>query len=61
VIPELQSGDMATVTVVDINGREVLASKQKESGKINHNLAAGIYIVTLNSNIFNVSKKLIVK
>lgn len=60
-MPELQSEDMATITVTDINGREVLVSKQKGSVKINHNFAAGIYLVKVSSNVFNVSKKLIVK
>ncbi|MDV6169750.1 Ig-like domain-containing protein [Flavobacterium sp. DG1-102-2] len=61
IIPELQSGDTATVTITDINGREVLVSKHKGSAKIDHNLSAGVYIVTVSSKAFIVSKKLIVK
>lgn len=61
LMPELQSGDTATVTVTNINGRRVFVSKHKGSVKINHNLAAGIYLITISSNIFNVSKKLIVR
>lgn len=60
-LPELKSGDVATVTVTDINGRKVLVNKLNASAKINHNLAAGIYVVTISSNVYNVSKKLIVK
>lgn len=61
VLPELNAGDIATVTVTDINGRKVLAQKITSSAKINHNLAEGIYVVTISSNTFNVSKKVIVK
>ncbi|MFH6990964.1 Ig-like domain-containing protein [Flavobacterium sp. FlaQc-48] len=61
VLPELKAGDMATVTVIDINGRKVLVKKLNASSKINHDLAAGIYVVTISSDVFNVSKKLIVK
>lgn len=60
-MPKLQPGDVATITVTDINGRQVLVSKQKESGRITHNLATGVYVVSVNSGAFNVSKKLIVK
>jgi hypothetical protein len=61
VLPELYGNDVATVTVTDINGRKVLVNKLNSSGKINHNLASGIYVVTISSNTFNVTKKLIVK
>ena len=60
-LPELKTGQMATVTVTDINGRKVLVNQLSSSAKINHNLASGIYVVTISSNGFNVSKKLIVK
>lgn len=61
VLPELNAGDIATVTVTDINGRKVLAQKITSSAKINHNLAEGIYVVTISSTTFKVSKKVIVK
>lgn len=61
VLPELKAGDIATVTVIDINGRKVLVKKLTVSSKINHELASGIYVVTISSTDFNVSKKLIVK
>ncbi|WP_428232598.1 Ig-like domain-containing protein [Flavobacterium sp.] len=61
VLPELETGDTATVTINDINGRKVLVKKLNASSKINHDLASGIYVVTISSNAFNVSKKLIVK
>jgi uncharacterized protein YjdB len=61
LFPELKPGEIATVTVTDINGRQVLVNKLNSSGKINHNLASGIYVVTISSNTFNVTKKLIVK
>lgn len=61
VLPELNADDIATVTVTDINGRKVLAQKITSSAKINHNLAEGIYVVTISSTTFKVSKKVIVK
>lgn len=61
VFPELKAGDIATITVTDINGRKVLINKLNSSSKINHNLASGIYVVTISSNVFKVSKKVIVK
>ncbi|QSW89273.1 Ig-like domain-containing protein [Flavobacterium endoglycinae] len=60
-LPELKQGDTAEITVTDINGRKVLVNQLQESGKISHNLAAGIYVVTIKSNDFSISKKLIVK
>lgn len=61
VLPELKADDKATITVTDTNGRKVLVNQLNASGKINHNLASGIYIVTISSKAFDVSKKLIVK
>ena len=61
VLPELKAGDNAIITVTDISGRKVLVTKLNSSAKITHNLASGIYVVTINANDFNVSKKLIVK
>ncbi|WP_276380217.1 Ig-like domain-containing protein [Flavobacterium sp. H4147] len=60
-LPELKQGDTAAITVTDINGRKVLVNQLQESGKISHNLATGIYVVTIKSNDFSISKKLIVK
>ena len=61
VLPELKGGDMAIITVTDINGRKVLVNNLQSSNRISHNLAAGIYVVTINSNEYNVTKKLIVR
>lgn len=61
VLPELESGDVASITVSDMNGKTVLTEKLSTSGQINHHLSSGIYIVNINSKGFNVNKKLIVK
>lgn len=61
LMPELESGNVASITVSDMNGRTVLTDKLSTSGQINHHLASGIYIVNINSNEFNVTKKLIVR
>ncbi|MEZ0129769.1 T9SS type A sorting domain-containing protein [Flavobacterium sp. LBUM151] len=61
LLPELGNGDTALITVSDMNGRIVLTEVLSAFGQINHHLASGIYIVNINSNEFNVTKKLIVK
>ena len=61
VLPELEPGDVASITVSDMNGKTVLTQKISTSGQINHHLASGIYIVNINSKGLNVNKKLIVK
>jgi uncharacterized protein YjdB len=61
VLPQLRTGEVATVTVTDSNGRKVLVNQLSSSAKINHSLASGIYVVSISANAFNVSKKLIVK
>jgi type IX secretion system substrate protein len=61
LLPELENGDSALITVSDMNGRIVLTEKLSTSGQVNHHLASGIYIVNINSAAFNVTKKLIVR
>ncbi|MFH6991941.1 Ig-like domain-containing protein [Flavobacterium sp. FlaQc-48] len=61
VLAELEPGDVASITVSDLNGKTVLTQKISTSGQINHHLASGIYIVNINSKDSNVTKKLIVK
>lgn len=61
VLPELESGDMALISVSDINGRTVLTERLSSSGKIDHRLASGIYIVNIVSKNYKTTKKLIVK
>jgi uncharacterized protein YjdB/glycosidase len=61
VLPELESGDMASISVSDINGRTVLTERLSSSGKIDHRLASGIYIVNIVSKNYKTTKKLIVR
>ncbi|MFH7016380.1 Ig-like domain-containing protein [Flavobacterium sp. FlaQc-47] len=61
VLPELENGDIASITVSDMNGRSVLTERLSSSGQINHHLASGIYVVNIISKGFNVTKKLVVK
>jgi uncharacterized protein YjdB len=60
-LPELESGNTASITVSDMNGKTVLTERLSTSGQINHHLSSGIYIININSNEYNVTKKLIVK
>ncbi|KOP38747.1 hypothetical protein AKO67_08785 [Flavobacterium sp. VMW] len=61
LLPELENGDSAAISVSDMNGRTVLSERLSTSGKIDHRLASGIYIVNIVSKDFKVTKKLIVK
>jgi len=61
LLPELENGNSASITVSDMNGRTVLTEKLSASGQINHHLSSGIYIVNINSAALNVTKKLIVR
>ncbi|GAA6766383.1 hypothetical protein AAFH68_23250 [Flavobacterium sp. CGRL1] len=61
VLPELESGDMASISVSDINGRTILTERLSSSGKIDHRLASGIYIVNIVSKNYKTTKKLIVR
>jgi uncharacterized protein YjdB len=61
VVPELKANDLATVTITDMNGKVAQVSSISASATINHNLPAGLYLVTIRSNELNVTKKLIVK
>ena len=60
-LPPLETGDTALITVSDMNGRTILTEKLSASGQINHHLAIGLYIVTINSKTFTVTEKLIIK
>lgn len=60
-LPKLKVGEITTVIVTDLNGRKALETKITSSSKINHNLSRGIYTVTINSDSFNATKKLIIK
>jgi uncharacterized protein YjdB len=61
LLPELQNGDTAQISVSDMNGRTVLTQNLSSSGQINHNLARGIYVVNIFSKDFKATKKLIVE
>jgi len=61
LLPELEAGDSALITVSDMNGRTVLTDRLSASGQINHHLSSGIYIVHIVSKDAQVTKKLIIK
>jgi glycosidase len=61
LLPELETDDIATVTVTDLNGKIALVKQINASAKINHNLATGLYLVTVHTNALEVTQKLIVK
>lgn len=61
LLPELENGDTAQISVSDMNGRAVLTQNLSSSGQINHNLARGIYVVNIFSKDFKATKKLIVE
>jgi hypothetical protein len=57
----LEANDIATVTVTDLNGKIVLVKQINISTKIDHNLATGLYLVNVNTNHLDVTKKVIIK
>jgi uncharacterized protein YjdB len=61
ILPKFKVADLATVTITDMNGRNLMVTSITSSTTVNHNLPAGLYLVTIHSNEFNVTKKLIVK
>lgn len=61
LLPEMENGTVASITVSDISGRTVLTQNLSSSGQINHNLTRGIYVVNIVSKDFKVTKKLIVE
>lgn len=61
LLPELVAGDTALISVSDMNGRTVLTENLSTSGKIDHHLASGIYIVNIVSKDLKTTKKLIVR
>jgi hypothetical protein len=61
LLPELETDDIATVTVTDLNGKIALVKQINASAKINHNLATGLYLVTIHTNTLDVTQKLIIK
>ena len=61
VLPELKANDLATVTITDINGKNLSVTPISSSTTFNHNLSSGLYLVTIRSSELNVTKKLIVK
>jgi hypothetical protein len=61
VIPGLQPGGQATVTVRDIGGKVLMTTQLTGSGPIQHHLPSGVYFVTILSGRMNTTKKLVVE
>jgi uncharacterized protein YjdB/glycosidase len=61
VVPGLQWGQQATVTIRDLGGKALLSTQLTGSGPIQHHLPAGIYFVTILSGRMNTTKKLVIE
>ena len=61
ILPELEANDIATVTITDLNGKIVFVKQISVTTKIDHNLATGLYLVNVNTNHLDVTKKVIIK
>ena len=57
----LKNNELATVTILDINGKQVLNTRISQSGKITHNLGTGVYFVRITSSGLNITKKLVIE
>ena len=60
-IPGLKNRELATITVLDVNGKIMLKTQVGQSAKVNCNLKSGTYFVRINANAINVTKKLMVE
>ena len=60
-LPELEQNDIATVKITDLNGKIVFTKEINTSTIINHNLATGMYFISIHSNSLDTTKKLIIK
>ncbi|WP_369766257.1 T9SS type A sorting domain-containing protein [Flavobacterium sp. WC2429] len=60
-LPELEQNDIATVKITDLNGKIVFTKEINTSTIINHNLATGMYFISIHSNNLDATKKLIIK
>jgi hypothetical protein len=60
-IPGLKNNELATLMVVDVNGKMVLKTRVSQSGKIVYNLKTGVYYVMINANGTQVTKKLLIE
>jgi hypothetical protein len=61
VIPGLQQGEQATVTVRDLGGKALMMTQLTGSGQFQHHLPAGVYFVTILSGRMSTTKKLVVE
>ncbi len=60
-IPGLKAGAPAEVSVLDVNGKQVLRTRISQSGQISHNLKSGVYFVRITANGITTTKKLIIE
>lgn len=56
----LESNERATITVHDIQGKQVLLTKVASTDKVQHRLPAGMYFVTIQTRKGKVTKKLVI-
>lgn len=61
IIPGLGENEVADVVIRDMNGRVVMQRKVDRSGKLDHTLSTGLYIVRVKTNSINTFKKLMVE
>jgi hypothetical protein len=60
-VPGLKNNELATITVLDANGKTVLKTQTGQTGLIHYSFHTGVYFVRINATGINVTKKLIVE
>ncbi|MEJ7681579.1 MAG: starch-binding protein [Segetibacter sp.] len=60
-IPGLNKNELATLSIMDVNGRTALRTQVHQSEKIGHHLKSGLYFLKISASGINVTKKLILQ
>lgn len=61
VVPGLGANELANIVIRDMNGRMVLETTVDQSGKLEHSLHSGLYIVRVKTSTLNAYKKIIIE
>jgi len=60
-IPGLHTNELATLSILDVNGKTALKTQVHQSARIENHLKPGLYFVKISANGINITKKLVVQ
>jgi hypothetical protein len=61
IVPSLQENELAHVAIHDMSGKTALQTKVDKTGKVEHDLTPGLYVVKVRTNTISVTKKLAIE